>query len=533
MSSVRCAILLKNRWIVVPSHFSSRKTQFPVIVCSLFPYLVEHSILTVMKQNFLLLFIITSLTALPLNAQTKKYTAEVEERIALVENSLTGWVKTGENDAWTLTERMKKYNINGVSIAVIHNNQIEWARGYGFADVSEKQPVTEATLFQAASISKSLNSLGVLKLVQEKRLDLNSDINKYLVTWKFPYDEMSKNNIITVTDLLSHTAGLTVSGFPGYEYGAALPTIPQILDGQKPANTSPVRSSTAPGKMLIYSGGGVTISQMIVMDITQQPYDVFMKENVLDPLGMTASSFTQPPPAAKKGLLATGYRVDGSEVKGKHHIYPEQAAAGLWTTPTDLCKYIIETQLSFRGESVKVLTPEMTRLRLTRILEDAALGVFVNTRVAGSSRYFNHNGGNEGFCCTAIGCLDEPEGVVIMTNTDSFNNLILEEIANSVATVYKWKDYYLPEIKKVVNVEKSILEKYTGKYNLDGRVITFKMTDGGLSANASGNILWKVYFISDTECFIRESRGYLKFQTGEDNKVTGFNINGQTAKRIE
>ena len=165
---------------------------------------------------------------------------------------------------------MKKYNINGVSIAVIHNYQIEWARGYGFADVSENRPVTEKTLFQAASISKSLNSVGVLKLVQEKKLDLNSDINKYLVTWKFPYDEKSNNKIITLTNLLSHTGGLTIHGFPGYAKGEVLPTLPQILDGQKPANTEAVRSSTEPGKRVIYSGGGITISQMIVMDVTNK-----------------------------------------------------------------------------------------------------------------------------------------------------------------------------------------------------------------------------------------------------------------------
>jgi CubicO group peptidase (beta-lactamase class C family) len=486
-----------------------------------------------MKKFLLFIVIFAFQSILSVEAQTKKYPADVEERIRLVENNLAGWVQTGDNDTWTLTERMKKNNINGVSIAVVHNYQIEWARGYGFADVSEKRPVTENTLFQAASISKSLNSLGVLKLVQEKRLDLNSDINKYLVTWKFPYDEKSNNKIITLTNLLSHTGGLTVSGFPGYAKGEVLPSIIQILDGQKPANTAPVRSSIEPGKSNIYSGGGITISQMIVMDITKQPYDVFMKENVLDPLGMKSSSFTQPPPADKAKLLATGYRVDGSEVTGKYHIYPEQAAAGLWTNPVDLCKYIIETQLAYKEESAKVLTPEMTRLRLTPVLEDAGLGVFVNSRVAGSFKYFNHNGGNEGFCCTAIGCLNAGEGVVIMTNTDSFNSSILEEIANSVAAVYKWKDYYLPEIRKVVDVEPSVLNNYTGKYDMAGRTVTFKMSDKGLTVNVSGDIYWKVYFTSDSEFFIREYRGFYKFQTDKDKKVTGFIFNGMTAKKTE
>ncbi len=479
----------------------------------------------------IILFLIF-LSTFSLNGQTKKYSPDVEEKIRMVENNLAGWVHTGDYDTWTLADRMKKYNINGLSIAVIHNYQIEWARGYGFADVSENRPVTEMTLFQAASISKSLNGLGVLKLVQEKKLDLNTDINKYLVTWKFPYDEKSNNKLITLSNLLSHTAGLTVHGFPGYAKGDSLPTLTQILDGQKPANTEAVRSTAEPGKSVNYSGGGVTISQMIVMDVTHQPYDIFMQKNVLDPLGMTSSSFKQPPPQEKEKILATGYKYDGKEVTGKYHIYPEQAAAGLWTNPIDLCRYIIESQLSYKGESSKVLTPEMTRLRLTPILEDAALGTFVNSRVTGSLKYFNHNGGNEGFQCTAIGCRDNGEGVVIMTNSDN-GSLIYEEIANSVATVYKWKDYYLPEIKKVIDVDTLVLDKYVGKYNLDGTTVTLKKSDNGLLVNVFGAVFWNVYFTSDSDFFIREFRGFLRFQTDKDNKVTGFKFNGMTVKKIE
>jgi len=161
----------------------------------------------------------------------------------------------------------------------------------------------------------------------------------------------------------------------------------------------------------------------------------------------------------------------------------------------------------------------MTRLRLTPVLEDAALGTFVNSRVTGSLKYFNHNGGNEGFSCTAIGCLDKGEGVVIMTNSD--NSSILEEIANSVATVYKWKDYYLPEIKKVIDVDGPVLDKYVGKYNLNGTTVTFKKRDNGLLVNVFGDF------------FIREYRGYLKFQTDKDNKVTGFFFNGMPVKKID
>jgi len=467
-----------------------------------------------------------------LNAQTSTFSPETEERIRLVENSLSGWVLTGNGDTWSLVERMRNYNINGLSIAVIYNYQIEWAKGYGFADVSEQRPVTENTLFQAASISKSLNSVGILKLVQDKKLDLNTDINNYLVSWKFPYDTVCKGKIITLTNLLSHTAGLSVSGFPGYEKGDRIPTISQILDGAEPANTSAVRSIKEPGREVIYSGGGITISQLILSDVIKQSYEEFMQKNVLDPLGMTSSSFTQPPPASKEKILATGYLTDGKEINGKYHIYPEQAAAGLWTTPSDLCRYIIETQLAYNGKSSRVLTPEMTKVRLTPVIEDAALGTWVNSRVTGSYKYFNHNGGNAGFCCTAIGCENSGDGVVIMTNTNSDNNGILEEIANSVATVYHWKDYYIPDRKEVIYVSPDILARYAGTYDLGGRIIKFKTSPEGLLVNIFGDIYFNVFFTSENEFFIKEYRGYLKFLTDNEYNVNGFFFNGMTAKKI-
>ena len=193
-----------------------------------------------------------------------------------------------------------------------------------------------------------------------------------------------------------------------------------------------------PGLKSEYSGGGTTISQLVVMDITHQPYDRYMRDKVLTPLGMTSSTYTQPAPAGKHPLLATGYRADGKEVTGKYHIYPEQAAAGLWTNPTDLCKYIIETELAWQGKSAKVLDAKVTRLRLTPYIDSsAALGVFIT--VHGGDRYFQHNGADEGFRAQYIGRIDGGEGVVVMVNSD--NGDIIPEIVNSVAAVYNWKNF--------------------------------------------------------------------------------------------
>ena len=310
-----------------------------------------------------------------------KYSEEIENKIKEVENKLGGWAQIeGEKSQWTLDERMKQYYIHGLSIAVIRNYKIEWARGYGMMDTASHAPVTTQTLFQAGSISKSLNGVGLLKLVQDKKIDLYADINDYLKAWKFPHDTTSHEKKITLANLLSHTAGLTIHGFPGYERGDTIPSLTDILDGKAPANTKAVRSMFAPGLRFKYSGGGTTISQLMLMDVTGQAYDTYMWENILKPLGMTMSSYTQPPVKDKEKFLATGYHEDGLPVKGKSNVYPEQGAAGLWTNPTDIANYIIETQLSLQGKSNKVLSKEMTTLRLTPYVDsNAALGVFIET----------------------------------------------------------------------------------------------------------------------------------------------------------
>ncbi len=484
-----------------------------------------------MKRNlhFLqsLLVLVIIITGCQSKAQTI-YSPETEAKIKLVENSLGDWVKTQYDTIWNLEERMKHHNITGVSIAVIHNFKLDWVKGYGWADVSEQRPVTEKTLFQAASISKSLNGVGVLKLVQDGKLDLSADINKYLASWKFPYDSISKGKPITLAALLSHTAGLTIHGFPGYAQGENLPTVQQILDGEKPANTEAVRSFIEPGTSVVYSGGGTTMTQLIVTDVTGRPYDEFMQKAVLDPLGMNSSSFMQPPAAGKSKLLASGYKADGTPVKGKFHIYPEQAPAGLWTNPTDLGRYIIETALSYNGKSDKVLTSEYTKLRLEPVMEDAALGVFVMKN--DSSYYFSHNGGNEGFACYYVGDVISGNGMVIMTNSD--NGSLCAEVANSVATVYGWKDYYKPVMKTVVDVNEAMLEGYTGTYEAGGSTFTVKMEGNRLLISPYPGFWVRAYFTSETDFFVRESRDEMKFVTDDRGSVTGFTAGGTLIRRI-
>jgi CubicO group peptidase (beta-lactamase class C family) len=446
------------------------------------------------------------------------YSKIIGDTIKMVENGLSGDVLIQDSaNTWNIEERMKAKGINGLSIAMIRDYKIVWAKGYGLADKASNTPVTTQTLFQAASLSKSLNAVGVLKLVQDKKIDLSTDINTYLKSWQFPYDTVSHDKKVTVANLLSHTAGLTVHGFGGYESGDSIPTLQQILDGKRPANSEPVRSMFEPGLRSEYSGGGTTILQQIVMDVTGKPYATYMQQNVLDPLGMTMSSYQQPAAKDKEKYLSTGYQGNGEIIKGRYHIYPEQAAAGLWTNPTDLAKYIIETQLSLKGNSNKVLNTEMTKLRLTPYIDSsAAFGVFIVEK--GGMKYFSHGGANEGFRCQYYGSFDGGNGVVVMVNSD--DGSIMNEIINSIATVYKWKDFYTPTIKKAIPVTAGMLNAYSGKYVLDKDTITISEDNGKTFFHVSNGENYRIYFSTEQDFFTPELSFDLKFEKDSNGRVT-------------
>ncbi|GGH18571.1 serine hydrolase [Mucilaginibacter phyllosphaerae] len=458
----------------------------------------------------------------------------VQKKIALVEKNLIGLIQTEGQQPWTIQERMAHYKVNGVTVAVIRNYKMEWAKGYGWADAGKRIPVTAQILFQAASISKSLNAVGVLKLVQDGKLDADKDINQYLTTWKFPYDTVARGKIINTKNLLSHTAGLTVHGFGGYSHKDTLPTIVQILNGTKPANSDAVRSMFEPGLRSEYSGGGTTITQLMVMDITHQPYDKYMYQQVLKPLGMTGSTYTQPPVNTKAGILATGYRNDGAELEGKYNIYPEEAPAGLWTNPTDLAKYIIETQLAYQGKSSKVLNQAFTRLRLTPYMDkSAALGVFINDFEG--TKYFEHGGANEGFRCQYFGSLEGGNGVVVMVNSDE--GAINNEIINSVAKVYNFKGLYRSKIYKTAIVDSAVLQTYVGKYEMrPGFNLMITREGNKLYGQATGQARLDLFAEAQNKFYLKVAPVEIEFIKNEKGEVITCRIyqgGVNDAKRIE
>lgn len=330
---------------------------------------------------------------------------------------------------------MEKHKVPGVSIAVVNNYQLDWAAGFGRRALALDDRVDAHTLFQAASISKPVTALAALTLVQDHKLDLDADVNQTLTSWHVPDSPLLEGRPITLRKLLSHTAGLSVHGFPGYEPGKPLPSVVQILAGEKPANNKPVVVEFKPGYMFRYSGGGTSVVQLLLTEVTRQPFPAIMRERVLDPLEMSESSYEQPLPKDRIPRAAFGYRANGSLVVGNYHVYPEMAAAGLWTTPSDLTKVLIDIAKSAARGDGKLLSQATANEMLTVQKGSAALGVFIHGE--GESRSFRHGGANDGFRCQLIGYPSSGRGAVIMTNSDN-GGAICNEILAAIAKAYGW-----------------------------------------------------------------------------------------------
>lgn len=315
-------------------------------------------------------------------------------------------------DSW-----MELYGIPGASIAVFNDFKLDYVEAHGIKSEASQEPVTERTLFQAASMSKSVSAVAALSLVQDGTISLDRDVNDYLTSWQVPDNELQATEKVTLRRLLSHTAGTTVSGFRGYRYTEPLPSLIQILNGEPPANSPPIVVDLVPGSQWRYSGGGYEVMEQAIRDVTGVAYPDFIRDRVLQPLAMASSTYRQPLPTALRDSAALAYYADGRAVPGGHHIYPEMAAAALWTTPTDLALFLIELQLSLRGESNAVLTRENTQLLLTEVEHDYALGLEVWEH--DGEPFFGHSGANDGFRGRMVAHRTAGFGVVILTNSDN------------------------------------------------------------------------------------------------------------------
>jgi len=427
-------------------------------------------------------------------------------------------IKGHPEPGMSLVEQMSYLHVPGVSIAVIHDKRIDWGKGYGVARLGGS-PVSASTLFGAASMSKPVTAMAVLRLVQEGKIDLDADVNTYLKSWKIPANEYTKNHPVTVRELLSHTSGIGTHNGAIYDPDKGVPAMLEMLDGKPPATTPPVRVESEPGKKYAYANGGYLILELLITDVTGKRFAQAMKELVLAPIGMSQSTYEAPLAPAKAATAATAYDENGkSGIAAAHFVEPDAAAGGLWTTAIDYAKFVIELQKEYSGESHRVLNQKMAQMMVTPGIgpsESIRWGLGVRVGGIPPNIYFEH-GGSAAFQCDMVG-YPSGDGVVVLTNGGGGGSLS-DQIVRSVAQAYAWPDFQ-PVEHTVVPVNPSKFGHYVGTYDF------IKVTQDGSHLIAEiplGSKPQELFPESDTQYFLRDAPTRVIFDVKPDGSVTGL-----------
>lgn len=420
-------------------------------------------------------------------------------------------IKGDSIKSFNLEKRMEHYKVPGVSIAIVENGKIKWAKGYGYANTETGTKVNASTLFQAGSISKPLAALSALKLFENDSLELNKDVNYYLKNWQIPENKFTETEKVTLEKLLTHTAGITVHGFPGYQQTDEFPEIIDVLNGN--GNTGKIIVDTIPGSIWRYSGGGYTVMEKVVEDVSGLSLDDYMSKNILHPIGMKNSTYQQPIAKEFQNNISAAYDRNGNLIKGLWNNYPEQAAAGLWTTPSDLAMYCIEIQDIAQGKKEGILTKETVQKMLSKHKNDWGLGPSLQNE--NDSLIFGHGGKNAGFTNDMKAYAYQGNAVIVMTNADNGGDLI-GEILRAVSNYYNW-GISNQKVIEATNISSDVLIKYVGKFQLENRniIIDFQIIENQLYAKGP-NKSFQFVAISNSKFIDRETGIEIEFLQNAD-----------------
>lgn len=479
-----------------------------------------------------------------------------DPRIGAVENELPPVSVEGTTVRLSLQEWMDTLGVPGVSIAVIDDYRIAWAQGYGTMEAGDSSaPVTTATPFQGASIAKAVTAAAVMRQVQEGALDLDADVSAILRSWTVPVEDSAIKPVVSLRQLLSHTAGIRPGGFVGYERGTPLPTTLQVLNGEEPALNTRATLQRPPGEEAAYSGLGYTIVELALVEHLGAPFDTILEESVFSPFGMSSSLVGLEPPADAPSRVAKGHFASGAVIPGGWRLHPELAAAGLWTTPTDLARLAIGVANGWTGRAASPLTPASARLMLTPQLDRSGLAFTV--RPADTLGFFSHSGGNEGYRAHLEMLAGTGQGVVVMTNSDHGHPLAAL-ITLAVARAYGWPDtaqrrlsprnaeLLLSQMTSVVEtparvpIEPEVLARWAGRYQLaPGMVFDIKADPGHgrLLVRLGDQSRLPAYPASDLEFFFEAVDARIAFTADASGRVTGLQLHQggrtQEARRLD
>lgn len=453
----------------------------------------------------------------PVEHSPGTFLAEIVPEITIEEK-----VQPGES----IVARMSYYDVPAVSIAIVEDWKITGLRAFGVTSKKDNTPATPDTLFQAASISKSVAAVTALKLVHEGMLSLDTDVGAYLKRWQLPQSDLRQGKDVTLRLLLSHMAGLGQSGFAGYSEGAATPSLTGVLSGDG-ANHPAITFTSEPGAEFSYSGGGTTVAQMAMEDHTGMNFEKLTKAYVFDPLDMASSKFDQPPGDDRISRAAHGHNRKGAALEGgRWHIYPELAAAGLWTTPEDLAVFMIAVSNSLRGEKRLWLSTDMADEAIGKY-EDGTYGLGFRISGENENLAFSHTGANEGFRARALMFPYLGKGLVVMTNGELGGHLI-GEIFAAGARHFRWPEVGAPRRRNTISLTEDEKDALAGYYLLPGddvcsdRLVVIKrLGDGGLEVTFSGFVA-RILADSEDYFFIVDSPLSIGVLRDEYGAITGL-----------
>jgi CubicO group peptidase (beta-lactamase class C family) len=449
-----------------------------------------------------------------------------DEKATQVESHLvTSFVVKGKPvPFYSIPERMKFHKIPGLSIAFIDGDQIQWIKYYGVKQNGSSEPVTEETIFQVGSVSKPVTAALVLTLAREGKVDLDTDVNKYLKDWQIPENKFTQNEKVTLRRLLSHSAGATVHGFNGYTNTETIPTLEQILKGETPAKNNPIVIDTVPGSIWRYSGGGYTVAQKVLEDVSGKSMHQYAQEKMFSKLNMKKSFFLQPLSKKENKSAATGHTVFGKAFES-NFVQPELAAGGLWTSPSDLAKLFIELNKESKGKSDLLLDQPLATLMITPQMRNWALGLQVNGPM------LLHPGSCEGFRAVLAYNKLKSQGVIMMTNGESGDNL-MREILNSIRSVYQW-ELPGPRERDIASLSPEQYKKYCGKYQIGADlVLDIRYESENLKVYKDNELYAVLFPETESKFFILEDRHSYQFNMNTEGGVTSMMITGATPQPL-
>ncbi len=428
-------------------------------------------------------------------------------------------------DFMSLKERMAVHNVPGVSIAVMQNDTIVLTHVEGVRDTVSNAPVNADTIFQAASISKPAFATILMRYRERHGLELDANINDQLASWQLPEHKWQDTQDVTLRQLLSHTAGTTVHGFPGYAAGENVPTLVQLLNGARPTNTAAIEVDLQPGTAFRYSGGGTSAAQLVLEDVSGRKLTSMAGEYLFAPLGITRSVFAQPLPAAFQDNAAVPYDGHGASIAGGAHTYAALAAAGLWTTPSDILKWAASVRKAHAGETGQIVSPDSARDMLSNPLGPVGIGFFIDD--AGGALSFGHGGSNAGFRSNFFVYTDSGDGIAVMTNGAN-GSILIREIIHRAAKIYSWDDVQ-PVVKQVIKLDTDALSQFAGQYRVTEPLVveaSLTVDDDSLILNAGEMVIDERFFPEGPAKFFALNSSDLVFTTDNDGTVTGFEYRG-------